>query len=270
MESVVGIMWNRNEADILTEIIEAALQKVDALLIADDGSTDVSWRIIQDLRAKHPEIVHIQQTPNPRDQGQKQALLNEVRRRYKPEDTWVQVIESDIKILDTDVRTAISQFAHEDLCVTWQALNAVRKPEDWGDVDTYPDWKIPITDVMPFGHMMEVMLYTFRPLPGIDYTSSVWRPWPQGWNRYTKKAKHYKKHPDSPLLAHYGYRGPTHYFKKMEGKYKNKRHRKYPNWDFTSRDSVARTVSFFNGDWNTNPFPLSREGWKAYLRGDFS
>ena len=156
MENVIGIMWNKNEADILTEIIEAALQKVDALLIADDGSTDTSWRIIQDLRAKHPEIVHIQQTPNPRDQGQRQALLTEVRRRYKPEDTWVQVIESDIKILDTDVRTAISQFGHEDLCVSWQALNAVREPGTWDEVDTYPHWKKSVTDVMPLCHMIPI------------------------------------------------------------------------------------------------------------------
>lgn len=262
-ENIVGIMWNRNEADILTEMIEAAVQKVDALLIADDGSTDTSWRIIQDLRAKHPEIVHIQQKPNPRDQGQRQALLTEVRRRYKIEDTWVQVMESDIKIVDTDIRDAISQFAHEDLCVSWQALNAVRAPGTWDEVDTYPHWKKSITDVMDHCHMMEVMLYTFRPLPGIDYTSSVWRPWPQGWNRYTKRAKHSKKNPDSPLLAHYGFRGPTHFLKKYG---KGGTHRKYRNWDLTDEASVLRTVSFFNGDWNSNPFPISREGWKKWLR----
>ena len=36
---IIGMMWNKNEGDILEEIIEAALSRVDTLFVADDGST---------------------------------------------------------------------------------------------------------------------------------------------------------------------------------------------------------------------------------------
>jgi len=37
MSNIVGIMWNKNEGDILEEIIRKAVLKVDSLLITDDG-----------------------------------------------------------------------------------------------------------------------------------------------------------------------------------------------------------------------------------------
>jgi hypothetical protein len=167
-------------------------------------------------------------------------------------------------ILETDVREAIEKFAIKDLAVTWQALNACRKPGTWKEVDTYPYWETSITDVMPFCHRMEVMLYTFRPLPGLYYSPKMWRPWPWGFGSYTsEEVKVFKRDDDSPLLAHYGYRGPTHFLKKYG---KGGRHRKYLNWDMTDEDSVLNTVSFFNGDWNGRSFPMSRGGWKEWVK----
>ncbi len=259
-DNIVGMMWNKNEGDILEEVIDAAVGKVDTLMIADDGSTDGSWDIIKSAARRHPSIEHVQQSPDKRDAGQRQSLLNLIRSRYKPEDTWVQVIESDIMILDTDVRSAIKEWAHEDLGVTWQLLNAARKPGTWGEADTYPNWEAPIVDLMPFAHWIEHMLYTWRPLPGLYYAQDTWRPWPSGWARYVTEPplKRGKKGPDSPLLAHYGYRGPVHF----KHKYKDKKFHKYPSWDLTSVDTVRDTVYFFNGQWNNSLVSMSRKGWK--------
>ena len=124
---IVGMFWNKGEGDILEEILLNALPHVDSMFIADDGSTDNSWDIIQSIAKAHPDKVeHIQQKPNPNDKAQRNALLNEIRRRYKPEDTWVQIMESDIMILDTDIKQAIKDWAIEDIAVEWQALNALR------------------------------------------------------------------------------------------------------------------------------------------------
>jgi len=261
---IVGLMWAKNEADIIHQTISDALCHVDKLMIADDGSTDHTWEIIQLAKAAYPQsIEHIQRAPDRRDPGQRQALLNQVRRRYKPMETWVQIIEADVFILDTDLRALCANETR--IGISWQTLNAVRAPGTWAAVDTYPQWNAPIREIMPLAHRMEVMLYTFRPLPELHYVADKWRPWPQGFKHYVEKPlKIHAKRADSPLLLHVGFRGPTHFHLK----YRNmgKRHTKYPTWNVTSAAAVERTVPFFNGVWNGRAFEASRRGWTDWIR----
>ena len=260
-DTIVGMMWNRNEGDILEEVIESALSKVDTLFIADDNSTDNSWEIIKSFGSR------IEYTRNerehPLDQGQRTSLLKAIQNRYKAENTWVQIIESDIMIIDTDVRTALKEWAHEDLGMTWQLLNGARWPSEWDAYDKYPNWDRPIKEVLDMGHWVEYMLYTFRPVPDLYYDMDVWRPWPRGFAKYINKAplKRGKKGETSPLLGHYGYRGPTHFYQKYNN---DKKWRKYPTWDISTLEKTKETVYYFNGHWNQSLFPMSREGWRMY------
>jgi len=262
--NIVGVMWAKNEADIIAETITDAMRHVDRLMIADDGSTDGTWEIVKLAQKFWPDkIEHIQQKPDRYDKGQRQALLDVVRQRYRPDDTWVQVIEADIFLLDTDVR-AVCQ-AETKIGISWQTLNAVRAPGTWAAVDTYPHWTRSIREVMPLVHRIEVMLYTFRPLPLLQYDPATWRPWPQGFSHYVSTPlKENAKEADSPLLLHCGYRGPTHFYEKYKSM--GDRHTKYPTWDLTTPEQIERTVAFFNGDWNTGAFEASRKGWQAWLK----
>ena len=106
------------------------------------------------------------------------------------------------------------------------------------------------------------MTYTFRPLPDLHYQSGIWRPWPSGFSRYYSGTIDVdQRDADTPLLAHYGFRGPTHFKKKyatMGG-----RHRRYQTWNLTSRETILQTVPFFNGDWNGKAYPMNRQGWAS-------
>jgi len=260
MNSIIGIMWNKNEGDILEEIITDALPHIDSLFLADDHSTDNSWEIIKSF-SKHPKVEYIRnQRDNNKDAGQRQSLLNEIRKRYKPENTWVQVIESDVMILDTNIREAVKESNISDVAVSWQLINAVR--QNW-DEDNYPNWKISIKEIMPLGHRIEAMVYTFRPLPDLFYNLDTWSPWPGGFNHYTQiPVFNQKKTRQSPLLAHYGYRGPTHFYKKYNPKGLNIRHKKYKDWDLSSIEKIKETVPFFNGVYSGQSHEMSRYGWK--------
>lgn len=253
MDKIVGMMWNRNEGDILEEIIEAALPHVDSLFIADDGSTDNSWEIIKGFAERRKDkIEYIRNHRDvPNDQGQRQSLLNEIRRRYKPENTWVQIVESDIMIVATNIRNALAEFAVDDIAMTWQVLNAVRPTGTWKEIDTYPNWTKPIKEIMYNHHRLEIMLYTFRPLAALYY-EPIWRPWPKGFSKYTTKpVKVFKKgNPKSPLLGHFGYRGPTHLHKKFNPQGLNPCISRNGVWDFSTIETIEKTVPFFNGGWN--------------------
>ncbi len=257
-EHLVGMMWNKNEGDLLPDTIASALQSVDTLVIADDSYTENIWSISQGFAAHHKDqIEHIQRKPNSADRGQKQALLTVIQQRYKPEDTWVQILESDIMVLETDIRRAIKERSN-DVVMEWQLLNASPAPGlNWDDFDDYPNWRRPIQEVMTHAHKMELMPYTFRPFEALSYKSVAWRPWPQGFSRVTKGKQQTSDY--TPILAHYGYRGPTHFYEKYKSC--GKRHPRYRDWDLTSLESVKKTVPFFNERWTRYGFPMSRYGW---------
>jgi len=262
--NVVGIMWGKNEGDILEEVITDALRHVDSLMVMDDDSTDRSWDIIQSFGSKLEYVMQRRLAPSHSHHPRlwaRQHSLEMVRSRYKAEDTWVQVIESDMMLLDTNPRDAIRDHAVKDVAVYWEMINAYRPAGGWGpEVDKWPNWDRSIREVMPMGHWIETMLYTFRPVPEIVYTEL--KPWPRGFGAYQLPPGYPPGRENSPLLAHYGYRGPTHFYSKNSG---SKRHPKYHSWVFENPASVLKTVSMFNGEWNRKLYSLDREGWIKWV-----
>ncbi len=261
------MLWNRNESDILEEIVTDACKNVDSLFIADGHSTDGSWEILQSLKGRLPKIEHLQQGDETYDRAQRNSLLDAIRKRYKAEDTWVQIIESDVFICDTKIPRATRSHGVDDIAVPWLMLNAVRKPGTWAEVDTYPHWKEPIRTLMPYAHQMEIVTYTFRPLPGLEFDQNSWRPWPSGFSRYTSKSLQGKPRGSlAPLLLHVGYRGPKHFHEKY--KHMGKRHTKHRTWWVNSPANVERTVPYFNGAWNGNDdvFEANRGSWHAWRK----
>jgi len=267
-DHIVGMMFNHNEGDILEETVEDALTHVDSLFLADDGSTDYSPKIVNSFNRPPKVELAVARKADPRDRGQRTFLLDEIRKRYKPENTWVQLIESDIMIIDTDIREAIKEHAVHDLAMSWMCVNAARKAGTWKEVDTYPNWSMSMRKMMPYAHWMEFMLYTFRPLPALNYNTGSWRPWPAGFGSYTNQQVKgsYGRKVSAPLLLHIGYRGPTHFSKKYKGKWPGNRHPKYP-WDVSTPETVEDTCFFFNGTWNKDLFDASRKGWYKFRKG---
>jgi hypothetical protein len=236
-DHIVGMMWNRNEGDIIAETIESALRHVDTLVIADDGSTDNSWDVIQGFAKRHKDqIEHIQRRPNKTDRGQKKSLLEVIKSRYRPEDTWVQVVESDIMIWETDLRRALKERSDE-VSMIWTLLNAVIPPDlCWEALDEYPTWSKPITEIMTYSHRMEEMTYTFRPFEKLAYTAHF-TPWPKGFSKVEHKCATKEMTEYTPLLAHFGYRGPTH------------------------MNTKADLAYVFDLHFSKYSFPLTRSGW---------
>lgn len=255
------MLWSRGEADILEEVVRDAATKVDTLFCAAGDAAD--WDILQRLQ-REGVVEHIQREDETFDRAQRNSLLAKIRERYNPVDTLVQVIESDVFLLETDVRAAWREHAVDDVGMGWIMLNAVRHPGTWKGADAYPDWPAPIREVMPFAHEMERVTYTFRPLPGIEFDHWTWRPWPRGFSRYTQEPLDRPKGDMAPLLLHVGYRGPMHFHLKY--RHMGKRHTKYRTWWVNSPENVERTVAYFNGGWNGDAFPATREGWRNRKR----
>jgi len=187
--NVVGVMWARNESDLLPYTLEKALKQVDTLLFIDNGSTDNTYDVAKSFKLEYctrtADILSGMKC-HP-DAAGRQHLLEEVRRRFGYKDTWVQVIESDSVLLDTDVRQVIKKFSIDDTAVIWHMLNTA-------------DGK--------YAYWYELLTYTFRPFPKLEYEKKR-LPWPKGFGAYTNGQKWHHQEPDSPLILHYGFRGRT-------------------------------------------------------------
>jgi glycosyltransferase involved in cell wall biosynthesis len=259
MDNIVAIMFAKDEADIISTTITEAMKVVDSIFISDDGSVDGTWDIIKYYKQAYPsKIEYIRQEPDPNDQGQRNSLLNEIRRRYKPENTWVQTIEADIILYTKDLRELISRCNRQNVCMNWHNMNAVR--DDWTDIHQfYPHWPEAIQKIMPNFHWLEEFSsYTYRPMPEL-YFDPVWRPWPRGLSYHLKpegpRTRRCKLDGNkTPLTLHYGYRGPTHLMTKWNRlKVKpTKPFTKY-GFDYTSIDTLMKTFYCFNGVYNRNP-----------------
>ena len=259
-------MYCKNEIDILPYTLPEALKHVDSMFISDDGSIDGSWELIQYFKQKYPDkIEYIRQEPSEFDQGQRSALLIEIQKRYKAENTWVQVIESDVFLHTTDLRTLISTTCRNDISVDWCFMNATRR--DWiGVHEFYPHWPEDIRVIMPLFHKMETLLYTYRPLPGL-YFEQTWRPAPKGFGVYYAQHEPYSRRRRSldtrgrtPLALHYGYRGPTH----MLTKWNRRAVRPESNVtrhgeDYTSIETLMKTSPYLNGDFNRDWYRTSTD-----------
>jgi glycosyltransferase involved in cell wall biosynthesis len=260
---IVGMMFCKNEADVLPMTITDAMRHVDSLFISDDGSTDKSWDIIQYYRQKYPsKIEHVQQHPDSLDQGQRSSMLNLIRSRYKPEDTWVQIIDADMLLHTDNLSETIVRNSRADMLVNWYIMNAVR--DHWEGVHQwYPNWPEDLRVLMPKFHILEQVTYTFRPMPALYYTTE-WKPWPKGFTKYVKDTDE-RPNPTRdtvPILLHYGYRGPTHVFSRLGGRPKDKYGQEYD-----SIPSILHTFNCFNGKYNRSPLARMdpREAWEAGL-----
>lgn len=270
MDYIVGMMFAKNECDVLPTTIIEAMKQVDSLFIADDGSTDRSWEIIQYYKQAYPnKIEHIQREPAPIDQGQRNSLLEKIRARYKAENTWIQTIESDIVLHTKDIRALIARTNRENISVNWHCMNAIR-PYWEGVHQFYPNWPDKIQNIMPRFHWTEEFTcYTYRPLPLLQY-SPVWRPWPRGFSNYLavdykRQRRNKMKTENVPMALHYGYRGPTHMMSKWNRlKVKPPNPNRKHGYDYTDLETLSRTFTCFNGHYNrsANTGATPEEAWE--------
>lgn len=242
-DRIIGLMWNKSEGDILNETLSSALPMVDDLLVADHMSSDNSWDIIQERRSEFAFISQSSHDP-------RQLLLDKAVEMYG-RNIWIQIIESYMINVDTDVRAEIdSRALFNGEVLWWVYVEAFRL--NWGPEDElFPNWDKSITEVMPLGMILEQCPLTFRPHSDVRFTDR-WRPWPAGLNGYMEKeqglfSKKAWWRKQTPLFGHYNIRGHKHYsFKQL---------------DKTVADS-RRFMAFDAA--KTHPgrvFPLSREGW---------
>lgn len=266
MLPVIGIMWSWNQGDILEEVVTEAIKSVDQLLVVDDGSSDNSVEILSSFNLPYLSKWG-ENNPNHYSKRlwRRQHLLDKAVEMYGRE-IWIQVIESDMILLDTNIKDYIKDETKVALnCIMCNMGQKNLWPEELDSL--YPNWGRTIKDIMPDGYVDEVYPSTFRPLEKVMFDSNTISQWPIGLDNYGFKYlnPYLLKRPNNPyidwtapILAHYGYRGTRFYKWYMEKKGEDIIKK---GVDLSSRESILSTVRAFNYTKSTGRkiiSPLSR------------
>jgi len=91
---IFGICLIKNEADIIAETLEYAVSWCDHIIVDDNGSEDGTWEIVQELAAKHPQIIPWRQKRQPYHDKLRAEAFNEFRHLSKAGDWWTK-LDSD-------------------------------------------------------------------------------------------------------------------------------------------------------------------------------
>lgn len=94
---IFGAMLVKDEADIIRSCVEDALRWVDALYILDNGSTDGSWEILQEM--KSDKVVPWKQDFTPYRRSMRAEIFNEFRGNCEDGDWWF-IADADEFYLD--------------------------------------------------------------------------------------------------------------------------------------------------------------------------
>lgn len=107
---VFSISVVKNEADVIAASLRAALAWSEGIFVLDNGSTDGTWEIIQDMAAQHAGLVAWKQWDAPFHEGMRAHVYNAFRHVARPGDWWCMRLDADEFYVD-DPRVLLAEVS---------------------------------------------------------------------------------------------------------------------------------------------------------------
>jgi hypothetical protein len=83
-----GLCLVKNEADVLDETLISALHWCDHIYVFDNGSSDGTWELVNELAKKHRQVVPYKQDDTLYSNGLRADIFNAFRSNADPRDWW--------------------------------------------------------------------------------------------------------------------------------------------------------------------------------------
>jgi glycosyltransferase involved in cell wall biosynthesis len=110
----------KNEDDIIAQTLTYATRHCDKIFVIDNGSSDRTWEITQELAKQHPQIVPFEQTHLPYNDALRARVYNQVHQDLTDDDWWM-ILDSD-EFMAEDPKALIAEARHDkaDIIRSWQ------------------------------------------------------------------------------------------------------------------------------------------------------
>src|SRR5262245_7685834 len=91
---IYGICLVKNEDDVIAQTLTFATRYCERIFVIDNGSSDETWNVVQDLSRNHPAIVPFEQTLQPYGDWLRAIVFNAVHRELSDADWWL-ILDAD-------------------------------------------------------------------------------------------------------------------------------------------------------------------------------
>lgn len=110
----------KNEDDIIAQTLTYATRHCDKIFVIDNGSSDRTWDIAQELAAQYPQIVPFEQTNLAYNDALRARVYNQMHQELGDDDWWM-ILDSD-EFLAEDPKPLIYQAMRKgaDIIRSWQ------------------------------------------------------------------------------------------------------------------------------------------------------
>ena len=199
----------KNEADIVGDTLRRALGWADAIYVLDNGSTDGTWEMLQDLAATSPAVFLAGQDETPFHNGLRARLYHRFASRSSPGDWWCR-LDADELYID-DPRAFLRRVPPRYGLVWGSSFTYYftdRDLERYEDDPSRYGPSVPIDERMRYYHNNWSELRFVRETPGMEWPSD------RGWPIRTKGP-----YPRRIRVKNFVYRSPAQIRRRLEDRY---------------------------------------------------
>lgn len=97
---IYGLVLIKNEADIIASVLKSATEWCDKIIIFDNGSTDGTWQIVQELSKIYKQIVPYISDDTPFRIGLRSRMFNAFKNEMSDDDWWCIRMDGDEFYID--------------------------------------------------------------------------------------------------------------------------------------------------------------------------
>jgi len=244
-----GICLVKNEDDVIAQSLTFAAQYCDRIYVIDNGSSDETWSIVNDLARRNAAIIPFEQTLEPYGDWLRARVFNEMHSKLSDADWWM-ILDAD-EFFAEDPRVAIetANREHADMVTAWQIqfYFTDRDLESWVEGRDHRD--IPIVDRRRYYQINWQEVRLFRNRPRLQWDTRVSIKVPDGLKR--RSSTH-------PFNRHYQFRDPDQIKKRVTLRYANPLfpHVQSSDWRKFIRDSRKLTFHLDEDTWHFSPSGL--------------
>ena len=190
---IFGIMLVKNEKDIIRFCLEDSLRWIDKMFILDNGSTDGTWEILQDMESER--IVLWKQDFSPYRRSMRRDLFMHFRDEAQDGDWWYHADADEFAV--DDPRAFLEAVPSKYQVVFKKSIDYQITKEDVGEYEFSNDFSIDrqfLNYINP-GCWTEIRFFKYR--KGLEWSPLHDRP-----NRLGRW------YPNPVIMKHYQYRSP--------------------------------------------------------------
>lgn len=259
---IFGICLVKNEADIIAYSLSESSKWADKIFVYDNGSTDDTWEIINELAKQNEVIIPFKSEAKPFRDGLRAEVFNTYKHLASNDDWWCIRCDSDEFYMDNpkEFLPRVSKLYQVVLSLHYEFMLC---EEDLNNLDF---------DQLPINQQIENLKYYHPKVTSetrfIRHREKMIWPESESFPRHKGVSA-----PEKIRLRHYQYRSPAQIQKRMEVRRKARESGyKYFAKDIGSewKDMVPkrRDCILNDGDWNYKILkdPNIEPFWRRQLR----